>query len=537
MSILAGGPRSSLRALHSLSVILLAIVLAAPPVGSFAAVDSIRVRTREHVFGSQLATGSALAHQLPWTRIGGSPLSNLLPSTLNRQLIAPASGQVVVDSQNPAWLRYHGGSPFFMCGPGDPEDFFYRGTRNSNGSRSGDQQAIVDKLGGSGANSIYLMAVRSHGGDGASTHNPFVDSDPAKGLDEDILQQWDDWLGQLDSAGILIFFIFYDDSASIWDTGDNVGGAEKAFISALVNRYENLKHLIWVVAEEYTEAFSATRAASIAAEIKAADDRDHPVAIHKRNGLNFSEFANSPAIDQFAIQYTANSSSGFHDALVSAWADADGRYNLNMAEGHPDAFGDFARRRSWAVAMGGGYVMHLRWDVVGTDSDDLADCGRLVSFMESTDFNTMAPHDELAHGSTDYVLANPGSSYIAYSDSAGSSLGIQDLTSGTYDLKWLDTASGSSVTLTGVGVTGGDTLWSKPSPLGSEVALYAKRTGALQGLPGDVNGDGVVNVQDVQLCVNQVLGLSPTTPEADVNSDGSVNVLDVQLIVNILLGG
>lgn len=450
---------------------------------------------------------------------------------------SPQSGQVVVDSSNPRWLRYNGGGPFFMCGPGDPEDFLYRGTRNGDGTRSGDQQSIINKLNSSGANSIYLMAVRSHGGDGDSTQNPFINSDPAQGLDEDILQQWDSWLGQLDDSGVLIFFIFYDDHASIWNTGDNVGAAEGAFITALVNRYEDLKHLIWVVAEEYGEAFSAARASNIAAGIAASDGRDHPIAVHKRNGLDFSEFADDPNIDQFAIQYTANNSGAFHSALVSAWSTANGRYNLNMAEGHPDAFGSLARTRSWAVAMGGGYIMHLRWDIADTALSDLGDCGDLVSFMEATDFNTMAPHDELTYGSSDYVLANPGTSYIAYTSSAGSSMGIRSLTSGTYNLRWLDTDSGSTSFQIGVSVTGGDTLWSKPSGLGTEIAVYAERTGPLPNtVPGDINGDGVVNIQDVQLCINQVLGTSATTPEADVNNDGSVNVQDIQLIVNIILG-
>lgn len=59
------------------------------------------------------------------------------------------------------------------------------------------------------------------------------------------------------------------------------------------------------------------------------------------------------------------------------------------------------------------------------------------------------------------------------------------------------------------------------------------------GLVGDVSLDGLVNVIDVQMCVNVILG-SETTPEvvirADVNGDGGVNVLDVQAIVNIILG-
>ena len=57
---------------------------------------------------------------------------------------------------------------------------------------------------------------------------------------------------------------------------------------------------------------------------------------------------------------------------------------------------------------------------------------------------------------------------------------------------------------------------------------------------GDLNGDGGVNVLDVQLCVNVFLG-AETDPaivsRSDVNGDGKVDVLDVQAVVNMVLGG
>ena len=54
------------------------------------------------------------------------------------------------------------------------------------------------------------------------------------------------------------------------------------------------------------------------------------------------------------------------------------------------------------------------------------------------------------------------------------------------------------------------------------------------GMPGDVNGDGSINVQDIILLVNMILdgGYSAI---ADVNGDGSLNVQDIILIVNMIL--
>ena len=57
---------------------------------------------------------------------------------------------------------------------------------------------------------------------------------------------------------------------------------------------------------------------------------------------------------------------------------------------------------------------------------------------------------------------------------------------------------------------------------------------------GDVNGDAIVNILDVVMLVNFVLGSdNPTTLEqnaADYNQDGVLNILDVVSTVNIILG-
>jgi len=58
--------------------------------------------------------------------------------------------------------------------------------------------------------------------------------------------------------------------------------------------------------------------------------------------------------------------------------------------------------------------------------------------------------------------------------------------------------------------------------------------------PGDTNLDGVINVQDIVILINFILGFSnPSEQEfinSDMNEDGIVNVLDVIIIVNNILG-
>ena len=59
------------------------------------------------------------------------------------------------------------------------------------------------------------------------------------------------------------------------------------------------------------------------------------------------------------------------------------------------------------------------------------------------------------------------------------------------------------------------------------------------GKPGDANGDGNVDVQDVTAIINRILGNNPNPfddTNADVNGDGSIDVLDVTAVINLILG-
>ncbi len=58
--------------------------------------------------------------------------------------------------------------------------------------------------------------------------------------------------------------------------------------------------------------------------------------------------------------------------------------------------------------------------------------------------------------------------------------------------------------------------------------------GTIRTASCDINGDGTVNVSDVQLIINEALGLIPAAD--DLNGDGTVNVADVQKVINAALG-
>ena len=57
----------------------------------------------------------------------------------------------------------------------------------------------------------------------------------------------------------------------------------------------------------------------------------------------------------------------------------------------------------------------------------------------------------------------------------------------------------------------------------------------LNDIVGDINSDGQVNILDIVVVINMILGLSIVDASADINQDGFINVLDIVQLVNIIL--
>ena len=52
---------------------------------------------------------------------------------------------------------------------------------------------------------------------------------------------------------------------------------------------------------------------------------------------------------------------------------------------------------------------------------------------------------------------------------------------------------------------------------------------------GDLNGDGSLNILDIVIIANIILGSAENVPQADVNQDGQLNILDIVNLVNMIL--
>ena len=184
-------------------------------------------------------------------------------------------------------------------------------------------------------------------------------------------------------------------------------------------------------------------------------------------------FYDNPDINHYAMQfYNPLSAEENHKIVVDSWKKSRKWYNLNFAEQREWGTGEVLRKKNWACGMGGAHVMILLMKIKDTPIEDLRSCRIQQSFFESTDFNTMEPHDELAFEDTQYVLADPGRSYIIYSSSVIDLVGLKNMTAGIYTFKWIDCITGKTVIQKNLKVNAGDISWNKPELFSNETAVW-----------------------------------------------------------------
>ena len=66
--------------------------------------------------------------------------------------------------------------------------------------------------------------------------------------------------------------------------------------------------------------------------------------------------------------------------------------------------------------------------------------------------------------------------------------------------------------------------------------LFEKIEAIDPAMAGDVNGDGEVNIADVNVIIDAILD-GDENPAMDLNGDTEVNIADVSDVINIILSG
>ena len=412
-------------------------------------------------------------------------------------------GQIIVAGDRPGYLKINGGRAVFLCGPDNPEEFLYLGTLRPDGTRDGPQMEMIEFLGKSGVNAFHFQMFRMRRcnikDEGDDTHCPFVDHDPSKPLNEKVLDQWDFWLGELEKRGIIVHLEFYNDATDVelmgWtlDSQGNLHPDEQRFIDGIVKRFCHRKNIIWGI-EESSNKLPRARVRhflKIAERIRQVDPYNHPIVqsfvtpetaekdIHP-DGVTSADYRESPYIDIATWLHIPPHGKDFdaqHAAYLRyALIDRDRFITMrNETEYHP-IDRRVARIHNWACALAGMHALEAQLNVARADRRDrILDAGKVVDFMEQTDWYLMKPADHLASGSTKWVLAQPGKSYIAYTYDYTGPMGLKELPQGQYELLWFDSVTGKSYRTRTRQPATGEARWEKPEEFGREIALYVRQ--------------------------------------------------------------
>lgn len=418
-------------------------------------------------------------------------------------------GQVIVAGSSPGHLKYNGGGPVFLAGPDNPEDFLFHGTLNADGIRTGGkQEEMIQRMANAGVNAFHCQMFRmrrcNFKDEGDDEHCPFVDHDPSRSLNENVLDQWDRWLDMFEKNDIIVHLEFYNDATDVermgWtlDVKGELHPDEERWLVGIVNKFKHHKNIMWGI-EESCNKLPRDRTPhfkKIGEVIAQADNFHHPIVQSfvvpndpegdfPEDGITSDEYVGDPNIRVVTWLHVIPHGNDFeaqHQEYLHYYQrDAEKFVVMKNETYHHPRSGSKSRRYMWSCAMTGMHALEAYHHANDGSESTLREDGYIRTFMEQTDFFKMTPRDDLANGSTKWVLADVGESYIAYTYSYSGPMGVKRLPAGNYNLRWFDTVDGDVVSQHRSHVAGGDVAWTKPDSIGGEVALYVRR---LHDVPG-----------------------------------------------------
>lgn len=192
---------------------------------------------------------------------------------------------------------------------------------------------------------------------------------------------------------------------------------------------------------------------------------------------------------------------------------------------------------SYTLGSSGNAVITIHGDLPGTgsllfsiDGYDLSAATRINVLMENqmnvaTPTASVASGSEVPRGTAVYLRCTTEGSTIYYT---------LDGSCPCDDTPARKVYDGSPIIINGSMTI--KAMATSPDLYDSDVATFVYRISS--GLKGDVNGDGEVNIADINVVIDVILS-SNVRPEvrerADVNGDGEVNIADINVIIDIIL--
>lgn len=259
------------------------------------------------------------------------------------------------------WFKYSDtGKKVYMAFQADPENWIWRGDRP--------RTKILNNMIKYGGNALALYSIQTHGGDAKwenrTDMNPWIKFEPRHGINKKTVADWYKIAQKMDANNKILIFNFRDDETKPYGKNKSMVKVEKDYHDYIIKTFKGLTHVVWLVAEEYSEIMSQAYAKQVARYIR---DRDphHPIAIHQTSGSSFDfsndKYKGEQLFNSFFMQsVTIGGRMDLRGRLRRAVKQAQGRYNVCMFEGTDHdgliwGHGEEAMRKAEICAAEGAY--------------------------------------------------------------------------------------------------------------------------------------------------------------------------------------
>ncbi|SFF67985.1 Putative collagen-binding domain of a collagenase [Salegentibacter agarivorans] len=438
------------------------------------------------------------------------------------------------------YLQFAGNGEYFLkCGADAPENFLaydeFDGTFHNDGhkddlvktweahekdwqtgdpvwqnNKGKDIVGAMNYLASKGMNAVSFLTMNIEGDD--QNVFPYVDYDTYDRFDCSKLDQWEILFEHADKIGLFLHFKTMEvENQGLLDNG-GVGLFTKLYYRELIARFGHHLALNWNLCEENGDWVKETKTfplesadyIALADYVASTDTYNHHIVIH--NGEWFDEYyGDKPKITGASLQTNKPDFRNVHKQVKNVlkaseengkiWAvacDEPGDAQHSLLPDAEDPNHDDARKNGlWGAMMAGawgtewyfGYA-HPHSDLTAQDyrsRDFFWDQGKIcLDFFNKNNihFWDMEPLDHLISSEEDYVLANPGTSYVVYLKNGGnSSLNFEE-NEGNYKVLWYNPRKGGKLeqgSVKRIQGQGKQSLGIPPNDIGKDwVALITK---------------------------------------------------------------
>jgi len=255
-------------------------------------------------------------------------------------------------------------------------------------------------------------------------------------------------------------------------------------------------------------------------------------------GFTFCPFSRSEIASHVASNPTCYSSGLAAPSNLTAAAASASRINLSWQDNSPDEV-EFAVERKE-----GAYGAWARVAGIAPNTTSFADTGLAGSVTYYYRVRANGAEGSSAYSNEASATTFAGlvtiTGMLPISGRVGTPVTITGTNfQGATAVRFHTTYASSFTVVTGsqiaanvpAGATTGYITVSAPAGTATSPAVFT-----VTGSRCDLSADGSLNILDIQLLINTILGLPGSLGSADINGDGGTNVLDLQVLINVVLG-